>query len=50
MFTTAVYNGASYYIEVFSRRYNLKFDVADDDDGDDGDDDGADDEDHGKVA
>ena len=49
MFTTAVYNGASYYIEVFSRRYNLKFDVADDDAGDDGDDDG-DDEDHGKVA
>lgn len=23
---TAIYNGASYYIEVFSRRYNLKFD------------------------
>ena len=26
MFTTAVYNGASYYIEIFSKRYNLKFD------------------------
>ena len=50
MFTTAVYNGASYYIEVFSRRYNLKFDVADDDAGDDDGDDDDGDEDHGKVA
>ena len=28
MFTTAVYNGASYYIEVFSRRYNDQFKVS----------------------
>ena len=28
MYITAIYNGASYYIEVFSRRYNLKFDGA----------------------
>lgn len=26
MFSAAVYNGASYYIEVFSKRYNQKFD------------------------
>jgi len=26
MFTSSAYNGASYYIEVFSKRYNLKFD------------------------
>lgn len=26
VYLTAIYNGASYYIEVFSRRYNLKFD------------------------
>ncbi|KAJ8603470.1 hypothetical protein CTAYLR_005103 [Chrysophaeum taylorii] len=26
MYLTSIYNGASYYIEVFSRRYNLKFD------------------------
>lgn len=26
MYLAAIYNGASYYIEVFSRRYNLKFD------------------------
>lgn len=25
MFSTAVYSGASYYIEVFSRRYNDQF-------------------------
>ena len=25
VFTMAVWNGASYYIEVFSKRYNLKF-------------------------
>mmetsp|Transcript_3511 Transcript_3511/g.10023 ORF Transcript_3511/g.10023 Transcript_3511/m.10023 type:complete len:92 (+) Transcript_3511:756-1031(+) len=28
MFATAIYSGASYYIEVFSRRYNDQFKVS----------------------
>ena len=26
LYVTAIWNGASYYIEVFSKRYNAKFD------------------------
>lgn len=39
MFTTAVYNGASYYIEIFSKRYNNKFEACDDGSGGGSDDD-----------